>query len=110
MRHHAGSTTRTFVSGVLLANALPHLASALAGRRHLTPLAGRDSSPAVNLVWAMANASVGGVLLRSAAGDASTDQRWDERLLSFEAGALTLTLWMLMSERLGRVNHGPARP
>lgn len=41
---------RSVVAGVLVANSAPHLATAVAGRQHLTPLAGRDSPPAVNLV------------------------------------------------------------
>jgi hypothetical protein len=38
---------RSVVAGVLVANSAPHLATAVAGRQHLTPLAGRDSPPAL---------------------------------------------------------------
>ena len=58
---------RTVVAGVLVANSAPHLATAVAGRRHLTPLAGRDSAPAVNLAWAAANLLGGALVLRGAA-------------------------------------------
>jgi hypothetical protein len=39
----------------------------VAGRQHLTPLAGCDSLPAVNLVWAAANLLGGALVLRGAA-------------------------------------------
>jgi hypothetical protein len=58
---------RSVVAGVLVANSAPHLATAVAGRQHLTPLAGRDSPPAVNLVWAAANLLGGALVLRGAA-------------------------------------------
>jgi len=59
---------RSVVAGVLAANSAPHLATAVAGRQHLTPLAGRDSPPAaVNLVWAAANLLGGALVLRGAA-------------------------------------------
>jgi hypothetical protein len=58
---------RSVVAGVLVANSAPHLATAVAGRQHLTPLAGRDSPPAVNLVWAATNLLGGALVLRGAA-------------------------------------------
>lgn len=98
-----GSNRRVYVAGVLCANALPHLATALTGRRHLTPLAGRDSSAGVNLAWALANIAGGGALLRSATREPT--ERWDRRLLAFEAGTATMSAWMLLSEYVGKVNH-----
>ncbi len=79
---------RSLLSGVLVANSAPHLASAVARRRHLTPLAGRDSSPAVNGVWGAVNLAGGLVLLRRSAGAPAT-VRWDERLhwVNVEKGA-----------------------
>lgn len=103
MQEPEGSARRAYVAGVLCANALPHLATAIAGRRHLTPLAGRDSSAGVNLAWAVANAVGGGALLRSATREPT--ERRDRRLVTFEAGALTMAAWMLASEHLGQVNH-----
>jgi hypothetical protein len=89
---------RTFLAGVLLANSAPHLASAGAGRRHLTPLAGRDSSPAVNLAWAAANLLGGCLLLRAGGRVPRPPGRWDERLPAFEAGYLAWAVWMAASE------------
>ncbi|HEV2935110.1 MAG TPA: hypothetical protein VGY96_18415 [Streptosporangiaceae bacterium] len=54
-----------FVGGLLVGNSAPHLATAVTGRTHLTPLAGKDSSPAVNLVWGLGNA-LGGLALARA--------------------------------------------
>lgn len=61
-----GSRVRAFAGGVLCANSLGHLASAAAGKEHLTPLAGRRSGPAVNAVWGLLNLG-GGLLLGRAA-------------------------------------------
>ncbi|PYF97353.1 hypothetical protein SAMN05216184_11562 [Georgenia satyanarayanai] len=97
------STWAALLSGVLVANSAPHLASAVAGRRHLTPLAGRDSSPAVNGAWGAANLAGGLLLLRRAAG-APSPSRWDERLPWFEAGAAAFSVWMAGSEIVLRVN------
>jgi hypothetical protein len=41
-----------FAGGLLMANSAPNLATAVTGHTHLTPLAGKESSPAVNLIWA----------------------------------------------------------
>ena len=94
---------RAAVAGVLMANSAPHLASALAGRRHLTPLAGKDSAPAVNLAWAAANLLGGALLLRGAVA-AREPGRWDDRLVAFEAGYLGWALWMTASEYLLKLN------
>ena len=98
---------RSFLCGVLVGNSAPHLASALAGRRHLTPLAGRGSGPAVNALWGGLNL-VGGLLLLA------TDTRrpgadWDDDLLAFEGGVLTLAAWMLATEWTLRTNTGGRR-
>jgi hypothetical protein len=95
---------RTFLAGVLVANSAPHFATAVSGHRHLTPLAGRGSSPAVNLTWAAANLLGGCLLLRRAAGPARRSGRWDSRLVAFEAGCLGWALWMTASEYLLKVN------
>jgi hypothetical protein len=57
----------------------------VAGRRHLTPLAGRDSAPAVNLAWAAANLLGGALVLRGAAAARQPGRR-NDRLVAFEAG------------------------
>jgi len=69
---------------------------------HLTPLAGKDSSPAVNLVWGLGNA-VGGLALTRACARTS-DRQWDGSLVVFEAGAAAFALWMAVSEAVLRMN------
>ncbi|GLZ02649.1 hypothetical protein Acsp03_01160 [Actinomadura sp. NBRC 104412] len=99
MRRLPGSP---FFAGMLVANSAPHLATAVTGRRHMTPLAGRRSGPVVNGVWAGLNLAAGLLLLRRARrGDR---ERWDRDLVSFEAGYLTFALWMAGTERLVRMN------
>lgn len=86
----------SFAAGVLTANSAPHLATVVTGRRHLTPLAGRDSGPAVNGVWSALNLAAGVALLRFARrrGDA----RWGRDLVAFEVGGLAWWAWMAGSE------------
>ncbi|MGP4024593.1 hypothetical protein [Actinomadura sp. 3N407] len=100
------SRVQSFIAGVLVANVAPHLATAVTGRRHLTPLAGRDSGPAANAVWAGLNLVAGVALLRRArqAGDAPADPRWNADLVAFETGALALAAWMAGTERFFPVN------
>lgn len=96
---------QAFTAGVLCANSLPHLATAVAGRRHLTPLAGRDSNRWVNLGWGAANLAGGLALLRSASRrDARPGGRWDTRLVAFDVGAAIFAVWMAVSERVFRTN------
>lgn len=96
------STIRATAAGALVANAAPHLASAIARRRHLTPLAGRDSGAIVNGVWAALNLLGGAVLLRPARRAAT--RPWDGDLLAFEAGYVAFAAWMAGSERLLHLN------
>lgn len=96
---------KAFTAGVLAANSLAHLASAAAGKEHLTPLAGRSSGAGVNAAWGLANLLGGLVMARSAAGP---ERRWDQRLVAFDAGAATFGAWMVASEALSRVNSGPS--
>lgn len=92
----------SFLAGVLLANSVPHLASAVAGRRHMIP-GRRAAPPAANLAWAAANLAGGCLLLHRSARD-GTDT-WDSRLVAVEAGALALSAWMFGSEYAVPVNH-----
>lgn len=92
-----------YTAGLLVANSAPHLATAVARRRHLTPLAGRDSGPAVNAVWAVLNLVAGVALLSRSRGTRTA--RWGRDLVDFEAGYLTFAAWMTLTERLLRVNH-----
>ncbi|XRQ09088.1 hypothetical protein ACN3XK_73525 [Actinomadura welshii] len=96
------SRVQSFIAGVLFANTAPHLATAVTGRRHLTPLAGRNSGPAVNAVWAGLNLAAGVALLRRARRGG--EQRWDADLVAFEAGAVVFAAWMAGTERFLAVN------
>ncbi|CAM3632857.1 hypothetical protein [Isoptericola cucumis] len=93
-----------FVGGLLVANCAPHLASAVTGRAHLTPLAGRDSGPLVNLAWGAANLVGGLALTRAAVG---AGRRWDRSLVAFDAGVATFAAWMFVSERVMPLNSVP---
>ena len=91
-----------FVGGVLVGNSAPHLATAVTGRTHLTPLAGKESSAVVNLIWGLSNILAGLALTR--AYTRSAERRWDESLIAFEAGVATFAIWMAASEAVLRVN------
>jgi hypothetical protein len=92
------------IAGVLMANSAPHLATAASGHRHLTPLAGRESSPAVNLVWAAANLVGSAALLRTVVTPAADSGRWDSGLIAFEAGYFGWAAWMAVSEYVLKIN------
>lgn len=94
---------RLFCAGLLFANSIPHLASGVSGRVHLTPF-GRESTPLVNLAWAAGNVAVGCGLVRFDAHRDSGGQHWDSRLLALGAGAASWSVWMLGSEYLIRAN------
>jgi hypothetical protein len=97
------SRTASFAAGLLVANAAPHLATAVTGRRHLTPLAGRDSGPGVNAAWSALNIGAAiGLLAWSARGKRT---RWDADLVAFGLGHATFSAWMAASEAVARVNH-----
>lgn len=91
-----------FLAGAMLANSAPHLATAATGRKHLTPLAGKDSSPTVNLVWGLGNLVGGIVMARSCATDHG--DTWDRSLNIFEAGVAAVGTWMFVSEFVMGVN------
>ena len=99
------SRVRSFVAGVLIANSAPHLATAVTGHRHLTPLAGPESSAAVNGTWAALNLAAGLALLR--VRRAGARRRWDGDLPAFEAGYLVVAGWMTLSERIRPTNWTP---
>lgn len=96
------SRVRSFLAGVLVANSAPHLATAAARRRHLTPLAGRASGPAVNGLWALLNLAGAGLLL--GCPRQSAVMKWDRDLYAFEGGYLAFALWMSTSELLFKIN------
>jgi hypothetical protein len=98
----SSSRVLSFLAGVLVANSAPHLATAVTGRRHLTPLAGKDSGPRANAVWAAANLAGGALLLRRARRGGSA--AWGGDLVAFETGYLAFASWMAGSERILKVN------
>jgi len=97
----ASMSRGALLAGVLCANSLPHLATAATGRRHLTPLRGRDSSRAVNAVWGAANLAGGLALIARVAGGTG---RWDSRLATFNLGAAGFAAWAALAERTLKVN------
>ena len=97
------STVKLAIAGALMANSAPHLATAVSGHRHLTPLGGRRSSPTTNLIWAAANLAGSAVLLRAAAAPPAS-RRWNSRLVAFEAGYAAWAAWMAVSEYALAVN------
>jgi hypothetical protein len=93
------------MAGVLAVNSIGHLATAVAGKEHLTPLAGRRSGPTVNAIWGAANLAGGLILARRAA---TPGPRWGADLHAFGIGAASFAAWMALSERLLGTNTGPA--
>lgn len=100
------SRVRSFLAGVLVGNSTPHLATAITGRRHLTPLGGRRSGPGVNGLWGLLNLLGGLLLLRP--DTHRSPGRWDGDLPAFEAGVLALAAWMLATESVLRTNTSPS--
>lgn len=125
--------TGALVAGLLCANSLPHLATAAAGRRHLTPIGGAESSRWINAAWGAANL-IGGLALiahstrgegfsggssreegrfartvrgEGAAGSVRGEKRWDSRLVAFDLGAAVFAAWMAASEATLQVNWSP---
>jgi|SRR5690625_992634 len=90
-----------FTAGALCANSLAHLATAVTGRRFLTPIAGRDSNRVVNGIWGASNLAGGLSLIR---GVAQGSGRWDARLVAFNFGAAAFAVWMAASERVMKIN------
>ncbi|GAA1490435.1 hypothetical protein [Brachybacterium sacelli] len=106
--------TGAFVAGLLCANSLPHLATAAAGRCHLTPIGGAESSRGINAAWGAANL-IGGLALIAhsargeglSAGSVRGEERWDSRLVAFDLGAAVFAAWMAASEATLQVNWSP---
>jgi hypothetical protein len=98
---------RPVLAGILAANSAPHLASAVANRQHLTPLAGKRSGPVANAVWGLANLVGAGMALRASRSPGTT--RWSADLVAFETGLLAFAAWMAGSERVFSTNsdHRP---
>lgn len=80
-----------FLSGMFLANGLPHFVSGIMGKSHMTPL-GKESSAVVNIVWGFINI-LGGMWLFNATG-ATIRQvfSFDMLSISFLAGVLFMAI------------------
>ncbi|GGV35580.1 hypothetical protein GCM10010182_69480 [Actinomadura cremea] len=100
------SRVQSCFAGMLVANSAPHIATAVSGRRHMTPLAGRESGPVANGVWAGFNLA-GGVVLLQLARKGKAEARWDRDLVAFETGYLAFASWMALSERFFPMNSSP---
>jgi len=91
-----------FVSGLFLANGVPHFVRGISGEKFQSPFASPrgvgESSPLVNVVWGFANLAVGFALLRAFA-----PQEPDETLGWIAVGAGVLLIGVAMSRHFGRV-------
>lgn len=103
MRTPTSRTVPTFLAGMLTVNSVGHLATAAAGKQHLTPLAGRRSGPAINAIWGAL--SLGGGL--AVAHWARTPgNQWGEEMHAFNAGAAVFAAWAAFSDRVMDINVG----
>lgn len=99
-----GQTIGSYAAGVVCGNCLPHLATAAAGRRLMTPFAGRTSGRWANLAWGAANLAAGLTLAAACRGEA---QHWTGRLSAFGAGAATFSAWSVIGEAIFKFNTRP---
>ena len=99
---------RYFFSGVALANSMPHFAVSLTGRRNMTPF-GRDSSPAVNLLWGGINFLGGIFLLRWTDRKVGASANSHEWLMALLAGGLFWSLFMAVVEAAECTHRTQAR-
>lgn len=88
---------------MLIANSAPHLATAVAGRRHFTPLGMKDAGAGVNALWSGLNLAAGVALLLPSRRAGS--RRWDADLVAFEAGCVVFAAWMAVTEGVHPMNH-----
>ena len=95
------TSIRSVIAGVLMANSAPHVATALTGHQHMTPVGGRDSGPRVNAAWAALNLAGSAALLLY---KRSRRPRWEADLLWFELGYFVFAAWMVTSERVMATN------
>ncbi len=91
-----------FVSGLFLANGVPHFVQGISGQRFQSPFASPpgvgESSPTVNVLWGFVNIAVGFALLRS------FEPQGSEALVGWIAvGIGVLLTGVLLSRHFGRV-------
>ncbi len=94
-----------FVSGLLLANGVPHFVQGISGRRFQTPFASPpgvgESSPMVNVLWGFLNLAAGFALMFSFAPKGSgVIAEWSLVAL----GALVMAV--ALARHFGRVRSG----
>jgi len=91
-----------FVSGLFLANGVPHFVRGISGQRFQSPFASPrgvgESSPLVNVLWGFANLAAGFALLR-----AFEPQGPEEAAGWIALGAGVLLAGVQLSRHFGRV-------
>jgi hypothetical protein len=79
-----------FVSGLLLANGVPHFVQGFSGERFQSPFGKPpgvgESSPLSNVLWGFLNLAVGGLLLRA------YRPQWPDTLLGWSAVGLGMLI------------------
>ena len=90
-----------YSAGVLSANSLPHLATAVAGQRMMTPLRGRRSGRWPNLVWGGMNLAGGLALV---ARSHRAEQPWARHLIAYAVGGATFSAWAVFAEAVLKFN------
>jgi hypothetical protein len=93
-----------FVSGLLLANGVPHFVQGISGQRFQSPFASPpgvgESSPLVNVLWGFANIALGFAILWSFAPKGSgVVGEW------IAVGLGVLVAAVLLSRHFGRVRR-----
>ncbi|MGC2942229.1 MULTISPECIES: hypothetical protein [unclassified Brevibacterium] len=97
-----------FCGGILGANSCPHLLVAARRGHMLTPLGGKDSGPAANLIWGLMNVTAASVAVLSAVRSADQPSRltWPFALGSATFGAWAVIYETISSKRGGAHNDG----
>ncbi|SFS00754.1 hypothetical protein SAMN04487783_0482 [Agrococcus baldri] len=96
-----GRLLGTGVAGVLTANALPHLATAAAGRTMMTPLGGKGSGTGPNLLWGCMNLAAG-IALAGRSG--RRDRDWSRHVTALTVGAAVFLSWAAVAEGVLHLN------
>lgn len=81
-----------FLSGVGLANSIPHLVKGISGEEFRTPFA-NPSTPTLNVIWGLINLIAGMAILIAVGGLSwKFDRRWIIIALGFAAIAINLSI------------------
>lgn len=92
---------RDLLAGALLVNVIPHAVVGLGGHTCLTPLAGEDSSPRINLLWAGLNLAGAIALLGSARWRSLDAEAASRRRIAVEIGGFAMTTFGMIYELTG---------